>query len=220
MCRAGPQAPIAGVSISVPLRDALFISLACSVREILRKKIREKDAMIDNLLARLNPTAPSATPLSLNVARLALTPDQRAAYRDVLSYFEKSQSVRTVEKKIDVSTLDEDSEYESDSDNDTEGGDADDAASSVFQPHVPTKCTPTGLLAKSALETRSRSRLSSPETSNHGRTESEGSEETTSTGAGIGNPSYFEPGEIQFCVVQKAASHGAGFLPSRPFLEP
>ena len=166
-----------------------------SVREILRKQIREKDAMIDNLLAKLNPAAPSNTPLSLNVSRLALSPEQRTAYRDVLAYFEKSQGVKTPEKKIDVSSLDDDSEYDSDSDSGDAEGEGEDSSSTFCQPHIPSKCAPAGLLAKAALETRSRSRMSSPVTSAHGRSESEpGSEDIAAIEAGIGNLSYFEPG--------------------------
>lgn len=167
------------------------------MREILRKQIREKDTMIDNLLAKLNPAAPSTTPLALNVSKLALTPEQRNVYRDVLAYFEKSQGVRSSEKaKIDVSSLDEDSEYDSDSEAGEAEGDSEDTSAALYQPFLPTKCAPAGLVAKTVLETRSRSRLSSPAASVLGRSESEGSDDVAAIEAGIGSLSYFEPGTL------------------------
>ena len=171
------------------------------MREILRKQIREKDAQIDNLLAQLNPAAPTATPLALNVAKLALTPEQRAAHRDVLAYFEKSQGVRSGERtKIDVSTLDDESDYDSDEDT-LSCGDADveDISGSIHQLHLPTRCTPTGMIAKAALESRSRSRMPSPDAS-AGRTDSD-SEDPVAAEGGIGNLSYFEPGRPYFGLV-------------------
>ncbi|KAH9914089.1 uncharacterized protein BXZ73DRAFT_92869 [Epithele typhae] len=59
-------------------------------RMVLRQQIREKDAMIDNLLSQVNPGPTMATPLTLVPARLPLNQKERADYRDVLSYLERS----------------------------------------------------------------------------------------------------------------------------------
>ena len=61
-----------------------------SVRMVLRQQIREKDAMIDNLLNRVNPGPTMATPLTLVPARLPLSAKERAEYRDVLTYLERA----------------------------------------------------------------------------------------------------------------------------------
>ncbi|PSS11026.1 hypothetical protein PHLCEN_2v3322 [Hermanssonia centrifuga] len=162
------------------------------MREILRKQIREKDTMIDTLLAQLNPTATTATPLSLNTSRLALTQEQRNSYRDVLNYLEKSQGCGRAESrpKIDVSSLEDESDYEEEEEEGEALDDDEGFPGSLFQVHpLPTRCAPAGLLAKAALETRSRSRMSSPTDSAERSTDADSPEE-----GGIGNLAYFEPG--------------------------
>lgn len=57
---------------------------------VLRQQIREKDAMIDNLLSRVNPGPTMATPLTLVPARLPLSSKERTEYRDILSYLERA----------------------------------------------------------------------------------------------------------------------------------
>ena len=57
---------------------------------VLRQQIREKDAMIDNLLNQVNPGPTMATPLTLVPARLPFTPKERTEYRDILTYLERA----------------------------------------------------------------------------------------------------------------------------------
>ena len=56
----------------------------------LRQQIREKDAMIDNLLSQVNPGPTMPTPLTLVPARLPLSQKERGEYRDVLAYLERA----------------------------------------------------------------------------------------------------------------------------------
>ncbi|KAJ3537444.1 hypothetical protein NM688_g6690 [Phlebia brevispora] len=66
------------------------------------------------------------------------------------------------------------------------------------------------MVAKAALETRSRSRVPSPATSVQGRTDSEG-EDVAAAEAGIGNLSYFEPGpssnlDLRRLIIERQAA--------------
>ena len=92
---------------------------------VLRQQIREKDAMIDNLLSQVNPGPTMATPLTLVPARLPLTPKERNEYRDVLTYLERAAQqagqrfMGDGRTKFDISALEDVmSEDESDSDED------------------------------------------------------------------------------------------------------
>ncbi|KAI0087537.1 hypothetical protein BDY19DRAFT_994860 [Irpex rosettiformis] len=182
------------------------------MREILRKQIREKDAMIDNLLARLNPTSSTVTPLSITPSRLALTREQRTVYRDVLTYYEKGQGTSKGAgeglRKFDVSTLEE--EYECDSDPE-EVSDVEDLQESTTSLHIhplPASEAPTGLVAKTALE----SRVGSPAFARDPAS-SEGSQADilSSQEEGIGNLAYFEPGpssnlDLRRLIVERQAA--------------
>lgn len=169
------------------------------MREILRKQIREKDVMIDNLLARLNPTSSMATPLAISPSRLALTPEQRNVYRDVLAYYEKSQSLSKSAteggRKFNVSALDEDSEYDSESDESIAVDELQESTSNLHINPLPATEAPAGLLAKTALE--SKSRLGSPASARGSGSEWDQLEDhaSSSHSGGIGNLAYFEPGE-------------------------
>lgn len=166
------------------------------MRDILRKQIREKDAMIDNLLAKLNPASSMTTSLSINPARLALTPEQRTQYRDVLMYLEKGQtrvSGEAARQKIDVSALDEEFEVESDSEDVGSGmEDLQESTSSLHLHPLPTKRAPAGVLASTALE--SRSRLSSPVSGRDPTSSGESEALEDSADGGITSFAYFEPG--------------------------
>lgn len=159
--------------------------------------------MIDTLLAKLNPASSTSTPLSINPSRLALTQTQRTQYRDVLMYLDKAQNAAKLSSgdsstraKIDVSALDEEYEYDEESDDEGSGGSgADDLQQSTSSLHIhplPQKFAPAGILASTTLE--SRSRLSSP-VSGRDPTSSEGepSQEDT-TNDGFANSAYFQPG--------------------------
>ena len=79
----------------------------------LRQQIREKDALIDNLLSQVNPGPVSATPLTLVPARLPLSQKERGEYRDVLAYLERAaqQAGQRVlgdgRAKFDISALED-----------------------------------------------------------------------------------------------------------------
>lgn len=99
-----------------------------SVRMVLRQQIREKDAMIDNLLNRVNPGPTMATPLTLVPARLPLSAKERAEYRDVLTYLERAAQqagqrfMGDGRTKFDISALEDVmSEDESESEEDAGG---------------------------------------------------------------------------------------------------
>ena len=174
---------------------------AHSMREILRKQIREKDAEIDNLLAKLNPTSLMSTPLSINPSRLALTQDQRVQYRDVLMYLDKAQNSARVSgepssrAKIDVSALDEEYEYDSESEDGSSGmEDLQESTASLHIHPLPQKFAPAGILASTTLE--SRSRLSSPVSGRDpASSENEQQQEDVADG-GFANSAYFEPGTL------------------------
>ena len=195
------------------------------MREILRKQIREKDAMIDNLLAKLNPASSMSTPLSINPSRLALTQEQRLQYRDVLLYLDKAQSSTKASAgtdgassraKIDVSALDDEYEYDSESDDGGGGGggtssgieDLQQSTSALHIHPLPQKHAPAGILASTTLETRSR--LSSPVSGRdppssegeQGSAHEDGAGVGGSAGAGDGfaNSAYFEPGACRLPV--------------------
>ena len=95
---------------------------------VLRQQIREKDAMIDNLLNRVNPGPTMATPLTLVPARLPLSAKERAEYRDVLTYLERAAQqagqrfMGDGRTKFDISALEDVmSEDESESEEDAPG---------------------------------------------------------------------------------------------------
>lgn len=173
------------------------------MREILRKQIREKDAQIDSLLAKLNPASASSTPLSINTARLPLTPAQRATYRDVLLYLDKAQNTARpsaaadgARPKIDVSALDADFEYDSDEDDDGSGGsgleELQESAAGLHLYPRPATIAPAGVLASTA------SRLSSPDLAREPHAGGSGASGSSAEGGvpavGITSAAYFEPG--------------------------
>ena len=95
---------------------------------VLRQQSREKDAMIDNLLNRVNPGPTMATPLTLVPARLPLSAKERAEYRDVLTYLERAAQqagqrfMGDGRTKFDISALEDVmSEDESESEEDAGG---------------------------------------------------------------------------------------------------
>lgn len=171
------------------------------MREILRKQIREKDAMIDSLLARLNPASSTVTPLSITPSRLALTAEQRTIYRDVLAYYEKGQGnckgAGDSLRKFDVSTLEEEFEYDSDPEETSDVEDLQESTNGLHIHPLPAAEAPSGLVAKTALE----SRVGSPAFARDpGSSDSSQPEGASSQEEGIGNLAYFEPGMLAPCA--------------------
>ncbi|KAI0794903.1 hypothetical protein C8Q75DRAFT_803748 [Abortiporus biennis] len=186
------------------------------VNEILRKQIKEKDAMIDDLLHRLNPTPSLATPLSLNLSRLALTASQRVKHRDVLAWFERPQnkikSCRELKSKVKLAGLQPDDEdnFSDDEDSDTAGGSGSPAAEELDEPTVthrltlPEASAPAGLLASTVIHSRQRSVSVDP-----GSDEDE--EVDMSTERGVGSRTYFDPGpssnpEMRRLIIERQAA--------------
>ena len=165
------------------------------MREILRKQIREKDAMIDNLLARLNPTPSTFTPVAIAPSRLALTPEQRTLYRDVLAYYEKGQAaskgVGDGYRKFDVSTLEEEFENSSDSEELSDLEEVQEGTTALHIHPLPVAEAPSGLVAKTALQ----SRVGSPAFARDpGSSDGSQADVISPQEEGIGNLAYFEPG--------------------------
>jgi hypothetical protein len=206
MRRSRAKAQISWASSYILFFSAsLIIGERHRMREILRKQIREKDAMIDDLLAKLNPASSMCTPLSINPSRLALTAEQRSRYRDVLMYLDKGQNTgkasgEAVRQKIDVSLLDEEYDYESESEACSSGIDELQESTSSLHIHpLPAKRAPAGVLASAALETRSLSRASSPAPGGEPAS-SESSFQDELTEGGIANLSYFQPGAFDLLL--------------------
>ncbi|KAI0791090.1 hypothetical protein C8Q75DRAFT_816566 [Abortiporus biennis] len=179
------------------------------LREILRKQIREKDAKIDELLSQLNPTPSLATPLSIVPSRLSLTDSQRNMYRDVLVWFEKSQSgaKSDVKSRIDVSFL-EDSEDEFDSDDEMSLGDENQASSSKALSRsfgsLPGSSAPAGLLVNAVLDIQ---RQLTPGKD----AEMEEDSEDMRIERGIGSKTYFQPGpsanlDLRRLIIERQAA--------------
>jgi hypothetical protein len=175
---------------------SLLLNSICSMREILRKQIKEKDAMIDSLLARLNPTSSTFTPLSIIPSRLALTPEQRIAYRDVLAYYDKtagsSKSIPDGSRKYDLSALDDDLDYESETEESSGVEDLQESTNALHIHPLPAVEAPSGLVAKTVLESRVGSPALSKEHSSSGSSQVEAA---SASEEGIGSLAYFEPGE-------------------------
>lgn len=177
--------------------DSCALSLLYSLREVLQKQIREKDAQIDELLSQMNPTPSLSTPLSIIPSRLALTDSQRTTYRDALAWLEKAQtcSKADMKAKIDVSFLEDGSDDDLDSE---DGMSLDDdvqsssGSSSQFS-SLPGAAAPAGVLAAAALESTQRG-LSPMRVSPH----PEGPEDTKDLKieGGIGCKTYFQPGML------------------------
>ena len=186
------------------------------MRMVLRQQIREKDAMIDNLLSRVNPGPTMATPLTLVPARLPLSSKERTEYRDILSYLERAaqQAGQRVlgdgRARFDISALEDIiSEEDSDTDEDManvaaaaaaggaapQGGDG--AASPVrgssversVQPveSILEAMAPTGIMATAALQSNRAAASAMPDDSS---TDSAHSHESK----GVAGESYFLPG--------------------------
>ena len=147
--------------------------------------------MIDELLNQLNPAPSLATPLSIVPSRLALTDSQRHIYRDVLAWFEKSQSGAKDNKgRIDVSFLEDgsDDDFESD-DEQSQSEDTQPAVGFSQQLRsLPGSSAPAGLLVTTVLESQ---RQPSP-TGETGNQDAEGKDLRIERG--IGSKGYFQPG--------------------------
>ncbi|KAM5540986.1 hypothetical protein V8D89_005297 [Ganoderma adspersum] len=206
---------------------------APGMRMVLRQQIREKDAMIDNLLSRVNPGPTMATPLTLVPARLPLSSKERTEYRDILSYLERAaqQAGQRVlgdgRARFDISAL-EDIISEEDSDTDEDmanvaaaaaaGGAApqpgDGAASPVRGSSVeravrPVESileamAPTGIMASAALQSNRAAASAMPDDSS---TDSAHSHESK----GVAGESYFLPGpqanlQLRRLIVERQAA--------------
>ncbi|EKM52424.1 uncharacterized protein PHACADRAFT_30944 [Phanerochaete carnosa HHB-10118-sp] len=185
------------------------------MRDILRKQIREKDVMIDNLLAKLNPASSTATPLAINPSKLTLTPEQRTQYRDILMYLDKVQgssrvSSEAARQKIDLSAFDEEFEEDSESEGVSSGMEDVQESTPSFHLHpLPAKRAPAGVLAATALE--SRSRLSSPVSGRDPTSSGESDPHDDPAEGGITSSAYFEPGpfanlDLRRLIVERQAA--------------
>ncbi|OCH87693.1 hypothetical protein OBBRIDRAFT_814001 [Obba rivulosa] len=139
------------------------------VRTVLRHQLREKDAQVDELLDQINPPSATATPLGIVPSRLLLTPSERVAHREVLTWLERSavQNLRAggeSRAKFDISSLEEgaDSDVDSDEDNlldiGSVRGSSPSGSSCDRIQSLPEESTPAGLLATSSFLYR-RSKL-------------------------------------------------------------
>lgn len=159
--------------------------------EILRKKIRQKDAEIDDVLNQLNPAPSLATPMSIVTSKLTLTESQRTTYKSALSWLEKPQNASKGQgdprAKVDISTFD-------DSDMDSDGESSDDQIESPIEMGpLLGRFAPAGLLVRTAIE--SGTRCSADATSSTSNTGVEDSIDR-SIEAGVGSKDYFQPGEV------------------------
>lgn len=172
-----------------------------SMRMVLRQQIREKDAMIDNVLSQVNPGPTNATPLTLVPARLPLNPKERNDYRDVLAYLERAAQqagqrfMGDGRTKFDISALEDVmSEDESGSEGDgTDGGHSPKRDISpktegvhAFDTVLEMKA-PTGIMAAAAFETN-RKAAAAPES------ESGSASSGSQVDAGVAGEQYFLPG--------------------------
>ncbi|KAI0758853.1 hypothetical protein C8Q74DRAFT_1372764 [Fomes fomentarius] len=193
---------------------------APGVRMVLRQQIREKDAMIDNLLNQVNPGPTMATPLTLVPARLPLTPKERTEYRDILTYLERTAQqagqrfMGDGRTKFDISALEDVmSEDESDTDEDmgVEGSTSPKRVSSPKTDAVQSVDTilevaaPTGIMAAAALQ-NSRTGAKSVQDSS-----SESSASQQGVDAGVAGDSYFLPGphanlQLRRLIVERQAA--------------
>ena len=123
---------------------------------MLQKRIRETDAMIDNLLLRANPGTTMAAPLALIPARLPLSSKERTKYRDILSYLEGA--AQQAGQRFDISALEGTVSEDSDTEEDTANSAASPVrGSSVERAVRPVDSileamTPIGIMATAALQ--------------------------------------------------------------------
>ncbi|TCD60645.1 hypothetical protein EIP91_009746 [Steccherinum ochraceum] len=186
------------------------------MRDILRKQIREKDAMIDQLLGRLNPSPSLATPLAIVPSKLCLTPEQRQRHQAVLAWLDKhrggSKNATDPRAKIDVSALEDepcsDESGEEDDDEDDEEGDEFAAAFLLQLDFTPAASAPAGILASTALLC---SRRCSPTPASPEGEPSEEDSRDLKVEGGIGCRTYFAPGpstnlELRRLIVERQAA--------------
>ncbi|KAI0744472.1 hypothetical protein C8Q76DRAFT_605763 [Earliella scabrosa] len=189
---------------------------APGVRMVLRQQIREKDAMIDNLLSQVNPGPTMATPLTLVPARLPLTPKERNEYRDVLTYLERAAQqagqrfMGDGRTKFDISAL-EDVMSEDESDSDEDMAEAPGAGGSPKSEQVQPMDTilevaaPTGIMAAAALHHSRTAGKSAVDSAS----ESSGSQPAGE--AGVASELYFLPGphanlQLRRLIVERQAA--------------
>ena len=182
------------------------------MRMVLRQQIREKDAMIDNLLSRVNPGPTMATPLTLVPARLPLSSKERTEYRDILTYLERAaqQAGQRVlgdgRARFDISALEDIPGSDEDTESDEEmvanavgAGDAKEGSASPkrgasvehMQPvdTVLELMAPTGMMAAAALQTSRAATNAKPDSSSESSANSHGSK-------GVAGDEYFLPGSF------------------------
>ncbi|TBU52135.1 hypothetical protein BD310DRAFT_832860 [Dichomitus squalens] len=200
---------------------------APGMRMVLRQQIREKDAMIDNLLSRVNPGPTMATPLTLVPARLPLSSRERAEYRDILTYLERSAQqagqrvLGDARARFDISALedipgsDEDTESEEDivanataAQEGKDGSVSPKRAGSVehMQPvdTVLELMAPTGMMAAAALQTSRAATNAKPDTASDSSGDSHRSK-------GVAGDEYFLPGpqanlQLRRLIVERQAA--------------
>lgn len=173
------------------------------MRDILRKQIKEKDVMIDQLLNRLNPSPSLATPLAIVPSKLTLTSEQRIKHQSALAWLEKhrtgSRATQDSKAKVDVSALEDDpvSDDSMDEGSDEEEGDEDAPRTLLNElDFAPAGPAPAGILASTVLSL-SRHQSPIPGSSSAG----EDSRDLRVEG-GIGSKSYFAPGTLPYTLTK------------------
>lgn len=166
--------------------------------------------MIDVLLNQVNPGPTVATPLTLVPSRLSLTPAERAAHRDVLSWLEKAtasgsggKSAAELSKRFEIASLEDEEELESDDseDDDDDGKDSNrrNSPPRLSSHQIQTlleESTPAGLLANASLQ-HVRVTTSTTGTPSGSNSDGSSSKDTASTELGPGSENYFLPGTLE-----------------------
>ncbi|KAM5540995.1 hypothetical protein V8D89_005306 [Ganoderma adspersum] len=180
------------------------------VHVMLQKRIRETDAMIDNLLLRVNPGGTMAAPLALVPARLPLSSKERTKYRDILSYLEGA--AQQPGQRFDISALEGTISEDSDADEEMAYGAASPVhGSSVERAVQPVDSileamAPIGIMATAALQSHRATASAMPDDSN---ADSARSHECNAQG--VASESYFLPGpqtnlQLRRLIVERQAA--------------
>ncbi|KAI0073841.1 hypothetical protein K474DRAFT_134101 [Panus rudis PR-1116 ss-1] len=159
--------------------------------DLLRKEIRDKQALVDQLLQKFNPTPTLATPLTIIPSRLALTDVQRNTYHEVLSWFERPQNAARAaginQARIAVTEDDADDLSASGDDDEVDSEKKDDGSGGMAElESVASGLAPVSELAKAVLECNEK--LAQEE---HVSTDTDKAKEYK-VESGIGNHAYFQ----------------------------
>ncbi|KAM5540997.1 hypothetical protein V8D89_005308 [Ganoderma adspersum] len=193
-----------------------------TMRVVLRKRIRETDAMIDSLLLLVNPGTTMATPLVLAPARLPLSSQERTEHCDVLSYLERAAHQGA--QRFDISALEGGVSEDSDTDEDVgmaSGGAVSPVPGNLsptngragpVQPPVDSSSlevmAPMAIMATAALQSGSTAASALPDDSS-----TDSAHSHLSNLKGIAGEGYFLPGpqanlRVRRLIVERQAAPG------------